>query len=373
MSDPEQKITREELHNWVWTRPFVRLAKEIGYSYLELAAICEDLNIPRPSGGYWNRLERGLAEIQEPLPPASPGKPTGILFGKRKDDAQSAPEAPESKTVSGESAKQNSDGNNPKPATKAKPQPAANDPPKPVVSKSNEQQPELKPLAKSFIREQLHEAIWTTPCVKLAAELGISDVALAKTCRRLGIPRPPRGYWARVAAGEKTRSEQLPAAMPGQSPQVTFHVEANLANRQQWAANHLLAATHAVECDAVELPPEGNELHPIAEKHRQVLEKARPGELEFVSVRGKALFACEMSVVLVPRFAGILHALLCELEDRDYEFKAGNSEYEGLQIFRNLDQVTLKWSEAKIELEREPTVVDKRNPNAHAWDPAWSK
>jgi hypothetical protein len=190
MSDPEQKITREELHNWVWTRPFVKLAREIGYAYLELAAICEDLNIPRPSGGYWNRLERGLAEIQEPLPPAPLGKPTGVPFGKRKDAAQSVQEAPESKTASGESAKQNSDGNNPKPATKSKPHPEAIDPPIPIVSQSNEPQPEKKPLAMAYTREQLYKAIWTTPRVKLAAELGISDVALAKTCRRLGIPRP---------------------------------------------------------------------------------------------------------------------------------------------------------------------------------------
>ena len=51
MNAPEEKITREELHRLVWTRTFVKLAKELGYTYPELAAICEDLNIPRPRGG----------------------------------------------------------------------------------------------------------------------------------------------------------------------------------------------------------------------------------------------------------------------------------------------------------------------------------
>jgi hypothetical protein len=113
----------------------------------------------------------------------------------------------------------------------------------------------------------------------------------------------------------------------------------------------------------VELPSEGSELHPIAEKHRQALEKAKPGELGFVTASGKALFACKLSTALVPRLARAVHAIVCELEDRDYEFEAGSSEYDGLQIVRGEDRVTLKWSEAMIELEREPTPADKRKPS----------
>ena len=42
---------------------------------------------------------------------------------------------------------------------------------------------------------------------------------------------------------------------------------------------------------------------------------------------------------------------------------AGDSEYQGLQIIRDKDEVTLNWSEAKLELEREPTAADKRKPD----------
>ena len=38
--------------------------------------------------------------------------------------------------------------------------------------------------------------------IKLARKLDISDVGLAKACRRHNIPRPPRGYWAKLAAGK---------------------------------------------------------------------------------------------------------------------------------------------------------------------------
>jgi hypothetical protein len=35
---------------------------------------------------------------------------------------------------------------------------------------------------------------------KLAKQYEVSDIALAKTCRRLFIPLPVRGYWAKKDA-----------------------------------------------------------------------------------------------------------------------------------------------------------------------------
>jgi len=43
----------------------------------------------------------------------------------------------------------------------------------------------------------------------LAEDFGISDVGLAKRCRRLGIPVPGRGYWARVDAGQQPHRPKL--------------------------------------------------------------------------------------------------------------------------------------------------------------------
>jgi hypothetical protein len=54
-------------------------------------------------------------------------------------------------------------------------------------------------------REQLYEKVWSAPTVQVAAELGISDVALAKRCKRLNVPKPSLGFWAKVAAGQTRR------------------------------------------------------------------------------------------------------------------------------------------------------------------------
>ena len=46
-------------------------------------------------------------------------------------------------------------------------------------------------------REELYEAVWAESVQKLAVKLGISDVGLAKIARKLKVPLPGRGYWAK--------------------------------------------------------------------------------------------------------------------------------------------------------------------------------
>ena len=45
---------------------------------------------------------------------------------------------------------------------------------------------------------------------KVAPTLGLSDVGLAKVCRKYEIPRPPVGYWAKLAHGKNVEKTELP-------------------------------------------------------------------------------------------------------------------------------------------------------------------
>lgn len=64
-------------------------------------------------------------------------------------------------------------------------------------------------------REALYEGVWTDAVTVVAPRYGLSDVGLVKTCKKLGIPVPPRGYWAKVKAGRRTRKVPLPALPAG--------------------------------------------------------------------------------------------------------------------------------------------------------------
>ncbi|WP_368622627.1 hypothetical protein [Paraburkholderia sp. BR13444] len=76
-----------------------------------------------------------------------------------------------------------------------------------------------------FTRRQLYELVWAEPIVALAKSLGISDVGLAKACRRGDIPLPPRGYWARLNAGKSVIRPPLSLRAPGASDRI--HVGPN--------------------------------------------------------------------------------------------------------------------------------------------------
>jgi len=59
-------------------------------------------------------------------------------------------------------------------------------------------------------RELLYSEIWETPLSKLAVKYGISAVALGKVCRKLQIPLPGRGYWAKKEFGNPVKQIKLP-------------------------------------------------------------------------------------------------------------------------------------------------------------------
>ena len=63
-------------------------------------------------------------------------------------------------------------------------------------------------------RDELEQLVWAQPTSTIADAFGISGVAVAKRCKKLGIHKPPRGYWAKVAAGKKVRKRDRPINGP---------------------------------------------------------------------------------------------------------------------------------------------------------------
>lgn len=61
-----------------------------------------------------------------------------------------------------------------------------------------------------FTRQELYELVWSEPMAQLAKKFGLSDVGLAKACRRVVVPVPERGYWAKLRAGKQVTRTPLP-------------------------------------------------------------------------------------------------------------------------------------------------------------------
>ena len=103
-------------------------------------------------------------------------------------------------------------------------------------------------------REQLYERIWSAPTTQVAAEFGISDVALAKRCKKLNVPKPSLGYWAKVAAGQKPEKTPLPPT----------------------AAEVFVQAAEKPLPKTLSLPETTSQLHPMAAELLRLLQAAKP-------------------------------------------------------------------------------------------------
>jgi hypothetical protein len=79
---------------------------------------------------------------------------------------------------------------------------------------------ESSTMAERFTRKTLYDLVWSEPMKTLSARFGISDVALKKTCERVGIPTPERGYWAKKDAGRETFQAAFPLRPPGMGGEV---------------------------------------------------------------------------------------------------------------------------------------------------------
>ncbi len=75
-------------------------------------------------------------------------------------------------------------------------------------------------MNREFTRNELYDLVWSQPMRTVAASVGISDVALAKQCKKANIPVPTRGYWARKQAGTPTIRTALLPRFPGASDRV---------------------------------------------------------------------------------------------------------------------------------------------------------
>ena len=104
----------------------------------------------------------------------------------------------------------------------------------------------------TYDRETLYRQVWKAPLIKVAQQYGVSGVAIGKICRKLGIPLPGRGYWAKKAAGGRTKISPLPPLKPGRPkvisgshivrPQSDPSRQSKKALRES-ANTHLIAAT----------------------------------------------------------------------------------------------------------------------------------
>lgn len=175
----------------------------------------------------------------------------------------------------------------------------------------------------TFERQKLFDEIWATPITKLAKEYGLSDVGLRKICLALDMPLPPRGYWAKLAAGKAIPKPQLhktALATEYESDRYVTQVDESLEERFMQARD---SATDAVMTDTSDyVPPlDSQAFYPQAKLVVRALKSAKLDEGVLTS-SGETWADISVSeelkeraLLLVDRFAHELEGLNAKFEN----------------------------------------------------------
>jgi hypothetical protein len=124
-------------------------------------------------------------------------------------------------------------------------------------------------MSHKFTRLELYELVWSEPLRRLAQRFGISDVAIAKRCRKSNIPLPGKGYWAKKEAGKQVFQPALPPRGLGQSDLVIIGGKERYGWVRQESDEELLAATITPP------PPFPERLPEVAARARQLVGRVR--------------------------------------------------------------------------------------------------
>lgn len=216
-------------------------------------------------------------------------------------------------------------------------------------------------MAITLTREQLYQRVWSTPMTKLAAEFGLSDVAVKKMCRKLDVPTPPRGYWARLAAGQKMKRPPLPKKR--EAPTIQIDAATNAARR----AKTERATQEREQMQPLEIPTElePSRMHPQARAAHAALTKIKPDANGIVRAETDATPSIEVGAASIGRVCRTLHVIYSELESRGVTFATVSPyNHRRLGFKRGEDEVCLMIEEPLARIKRAPTPQELKRPSS---------
>jgi len=217
-------------------------------------------------------------------------------------------------------------------------------------------------------REELYEQVWSTPMVRLAKEYGLSDVGLAKICKKHQIPRPRVGYWAKVQLGRKVSRPPLPPLGKGASHR--FWIRQRTPDENERFRPEIREAVVAEDREEhrIQVLAELVDPRPLVQKTARSLRKAKQGEDGLVRPRAKQALNVVVSPESVDRAMRIMDALVRGLEQRSHRVVILNEE-ERVGTFAEIEgeHVEFWLKEVVDRKEREPTPKERRAKERHPW------
>jgi hypothetical protein len=159
----------------------------------------------------------------------------------------------------------------------------------------------------------------------LAEKYGISDVGLAKNCRKLSIPLPGRGYWAKISAGQSVVKTPLPRI----SQEIKIEKPRPMPKDQNPDVEQITDAQERSQIERLDrlngelVLKHGSLSHPLITQARTVLRQAREDDRKILQCREQCL-DIRVSKGSLDRALRIMAGLISLIEDEGFSVTVGN-------------------------------------------------
>jgi hypothetical protein len=168
-----------------------------------------------------------------------------------------------------------------------------------------------------YRRDELYSLVWSTPVRDVARNYGVSDVALAKICRRLNIPVPGRGYWARVAAGQRLKRRPLAPLKKGEPDEIRVRRWRTPSAPKGEGIEERSGTRKDDNEEAIRVRPLLDDPHELVALSAAALRKTKVDDDGIARCRGRRCLAIEVAPESLDRALRIMDSLLRALEVRN--------------------------------------------------------
>lgn len=213
-------------------------------------------------------------------------------------------------------------------------------------------------------RQTLYDQVWSTPMARLAKEYGISDVALAKICKKLKVPYPGRGYWRRKETGKAVKQLPLPPNSDPGKQAVTIYptIRPDALEPVSEETTQRIMAEQTPE-QKIEVPDRLGKTHRLLSGH---LTEWRSASIdEYGAIRSGSLrqLNIRISPQHLSRGLRIMNTLFAALETRGYQVGIQDGFRKAFGVRINGEPVQFGLEEKFQRIERQ----EKKNQRPDPW------
>jgi len=214
-------------------------------------------------------------------------------------------------------------------------------------------------MSLSFTRREFYDLVWSKPMIHLAKELGVSDVALHKICRKHNIPNPPLGWWAKKAAGKTVEQIPLPE-VESDRPDAIYIRNAPAADWKTQAIEVAEVKAKAAPQSSAEIPKRGSV---IVRNTLAALRRGKANEQGLICIRAAGLVPCSIAKQSIGRVAEFLPRLEIAAEVQGFTLTADDQPSRFSDGAQSVNfEITEGYTREKHELTR------KEKAERAAWE-----